>query len=131
MRDGLAAHGFDAAVPEPLLAAVARPIEAGHCGAIDAVAARRVALAQVARDQQMARIVAAHADRGIVLLAGNGHVRADVGVPRWLPPALRARSVAIGMLEQGDADTAAFDRRVITPAQPRADPCAGLAPVRR
>jgi uncharacterized iron-regulated protein len=122
MRDGLAASGFDPQVPEPLLQMLAQSIEASHCGVLDNATARRMALAQVARDQFMARVVERHADRGVLLLAGNGHVRTDVGVPRWLSAATRARSEAVGVLEAGDP-TAAFDRLVFTPAQPRPDPC--------
>lgn len=123
MRDGLAAHGFDADVPDALLQAQAQAIEASHCGRVGGDLARRMALAQVARDQAMARALQAHASRGAVLLAGNGHVRTDIGAPRWLDAATRARSEAVGMVEVGDP-TAAFDRRVVTPAQPRPDPCA-------
>ncbi|HZF79897.1 MAG TPA: ChaN family lipoprotein, partial [Rubrivivax sp.] len=125
MRDGLAAHGFDATVPDDLLAVLAAQIEASHCGMLDATTARRMALAQVARDQFMARVLEAHAGRGVVLLAGNGHVRTDVGVPRWLSAGLRSRSLSVGMLEEGDT-TAAFDRRVFTAPQPRPDPCASF-----
>lgn len=125
MRDGLAAHGFDATVPDDVLAALAKQIEASHCGALDATTARRMALAQVARDQFMARVLEAHAGRGVLLLAGNGHVRTDSGVPRWLSADLRRRSLAVGMLEEGDT-TAAFDRRVFTAPQPRPDPCAAF-----
>ncbi len=127
MRQGLAATGFDATVPEAMLQAHARGIEDSHCGAIDGATARRMALAQVARDQFMARVVEAHAGRGVVLLAGNGHVRTDIGAPFWLSPATRARGAAIGLLEQGDASTA-YDRVVLTAAQPRPDPCAAMAP---
>lgn len=127
MQDGLAAHGFDAAVPADIIDALAAQIVEGHCGQIKIDQARRMALAQVARDQAMARAIEANAARGVVLLAGNGHVRTDVGVPRWLPPALRAHSEAIGVLETGDP-TPAFDRRVFTPAQARDDPCAALRP---
>jgi len=125
MRDGLAAHGFDADLPAPVLDTLAADIEATHCGQVPAEIARQMALAQVARDQQMARALEAHAQRGAVLLAGNGHVRTDVGVPRWLSPAVRARSEAIGVLEAGDT-MAAFDRTVFTPAAPREDPCEGM-----
>jgi uncharacterized iron-regulated protein len=130
MREGLAASGFDAAVPEAVLAAQAAAIERSHCGLVDAALARRMALAQVARDQQMARALAPYAapgDRGAVLLAGNGHVRTDLGVPLWLDAATRARSQSIGVLERGDR-LAAFDQRVFVPVQPRADPCAGMQP---
>ncbi|KPF48268.1 hypothetical protein IP87_17710 [beta proteobacterium AAP121] len=122
MREGLAATGFNAAVPEDLLARQAAGFEASHCGLLDTTMARRMALAQVARDQFMARVLQEHAERGVVLLAGNGHVRVDIGVPHWMAPELRARSEAIGVLEQGDPLTA-YDRRIYTPAQTRPDPC--------
>jgi uncharacterized iron-regulated protein len=125
MREGLAAGGWDAQVPEPVMATQAGLIEASHCGMVDAPTARRMALAQVARDQAMARAVAQHAERGVLLLAGNGHVRTDVGVPVWLSAATRARTQAIGVLEQGDGTTA-FDHIVFTPPHPRPDPCAGM-----
>jgi uncharacterized iron-regulated protein len=112
-------------VPDQLLAALAAQIEASHCGMLDAATAGRMALAQVARDQFMARVLQANAGRGVVLLAGNGHVRTDVGVPRWLSAELRRRSLAVGVLEEGDA-TAAFDRRVFTAPHTRPDPCAAF-----
>lgn len=125
MREGLAAQGFDAAVPPPVLAALAGEIEASHCGQLDAATAGKMALAQVARDQSMARALEANAARGAVLLAGNGHVRTDVGAPIWLSAATRARAEAIGVVEQGDG-VSAFDRRVEVPRQPRPDVCAGM-----
>ncbi|MDP1532261.1 MAG: ChaN family lipoprotein [Rubrivivax sp.] len=123
MSEGLAAQGFDAAVPAAVSAAIAQAIQASHCGQVDAATAQRMALAQVARDQFMARAVAAHAGRGVLLLAGNGHVRADIGVPRWLDAATRARSQAIGLIEVGDDSGAVFDLVLRTAAQPRRDPC--------
>jgi uncharacterized iron-regulated protein len=125
MREGLAATGFEPEVPEAMLAAHAQAIEASHCGQVGGDLARRMALAQVARDQAMARALVPHAARGAVLLAGSGHVRTDIGVPPWLPPALRAQAWAVGVVEQGDA-TRAFDRRVELPVQPRPDPCAAM-----
>jgi uncharacterized iron-regulated protein len=125
MRDGLAAHGFDAVVPPELLQTLASEIEASHCGMIKADTAARMAQAQVARDQFMARVLQANAQRGVVLLAGNGHVRTDLGAPRWLDADTRGRSVAIGMLEEGD-DSNDYDRRVYTAAQARPDPCEGM-----
>lgn len=130
MREGLQAAGFDAQVPEALLQDHAEAIAASHCGLIDAPMARRMALAQVARDQFMATVLKTHAERGVVLLAGNGHVRVDVGAPRWLDAATRQRSVAIGLLEEGDTDTN-YDRRVFTPAQERRDPCEAMRGARQ
>ena len=125
MRDGLAAHGFVAEVPASVMKAHTEQIVASHCGMVNAQAAGRMALAQVARDQFMAGVLQAQAGRGVVMLAGNGHVRTDVGAPRWLGATTRQRSVAIGVLESGDPDTA-YDRWLHTPAQTRPDPCAGM-----
>ena len=127
ISDGLAASGFDADVPPAITRAQADAIERSHCGTLDASQSTRMAAAQIARDQFMARLVTAHAARGVLLLAGNGHVRTDIGVPRWLPPAVRERTQAIGMLESGDdVDRTGYDRVVVTPAQARDDPCAAL-----
>ena len=128
--EGLQAHGFDPAVAPDITTAQARAIEQSHCGQVDVPMAQRMASAQIARDQFMARVVEKHAARGAVLLAGNGHVRTDIGVPRWLTPATREQTESIGMLE-ADAgerpdDTAAYDRVIVTPRQPRADPCAAM-----
>ena len=131
MQQGLAATGFDPAVPDAIARRQAAIIEASHCGQLTAAQSARLALAQVARDQFMARLVVQHAGRGVVLLAGNGHVRADIGVPRWLPADLRARTRVVGALESGGATEGSeaagtYDTVLRTPAQPRPDPCAGL-----
>ncbi len=134
MRDGLSALGFDADVPPALLAAQAALIEASHCGLLPAGLAPRMALAQVARDQFMARALqqalqrpaAGAAPPQALLLAGNGHVRSDIGVPRWLDPTSRAQALSVGLLEDGSASSLRFDHTVVTAAQPRPDPCAAM-----
>ncbi len=127
MREGLAPLGFDAAVPPEVLARHSADIVASHCGMVDAAMAGRMALAQVARDQFMAQVLEQHAARGVVLLAGNGHVRTDVGAPRWLKPEVRAKSQAVGWLEAGqEGERQAYDAVRVTPAQPRPDPCEGM-----
>ena len=132
LKDGLSSLGFEARVPADIEAAQASAIVDGHCGMIDTAMAGRMVGAQVARDQFMARAIEANGARGAVLIAGNGHVRRDVGVPRWLSAAARERSVAIGLLEAGDVNAAAFDVAFTTAAQPRSDPCEGMrgAPTR-
>lgn len=131
LKEGLPALGFDARVPEDIRAEQAGEIAASHCGLIDADTAGRMVGAQVARDQFMARAIEANAARGAVLIAGNGHVRRDVGVPRWLGEATRARSVSIGLLEGSDANPPTFDVVFNTPAQSREDPCEAMrAPVK-
>ncbi len=132
IADGLGAHGFEPQVAPEIQRAQSEAIEASHCGMLSAAQAQRMASAQVARDQFMARLVEAQAPRGVLLLAGNGHVRTDIGVPRWLTAATRAKTESIGMLEaegpesEGERAEAerAFDRVLVTPAQTRKDPCA-------
>jgi uncharacterized iron-regulated protein len=127
MAEGLAAQGFVADVPADIGRAQAALIEASHCGLVDAPTAQRMALAQVARDQAMARLLQQHAARGVVLVAGNGHVRRDIGVPRWLGAPLQGRVEVVGQVESAaDAPPGAFDRTVVTPPQPREDPCAAM-----
>lgn len=123
MRDGLRAHGYAEPSDAALIPAQAERIAAAHCQQLPATLAPAMALAQLARDQQMARALSAHAARGAVLLAGNGHVRRDLGVPRWLPPALAARARVIGWLESPEAP-GAYDEQRLTPPAPRSDPCA-------
>lgn len=96
MAQVLAAQGFVADVPADIGAAQADQIERSHCGQIDPRQASRMALAQVARDQFLARQVVAHVGRGMMLLAGNGHLREDLGVPRWLRPTLQQRTRVVG-----------------------------------
>ncbi len=85
-----------------------------------------MARAQFTRDAVMAEVLRRHGrGRCIVLLAGNGHVQRDIGVPRWLGGE-SARLFAVGFLERGggDAQTAALDAVVVTEAASRSDPCA-------
>ncbi len=74
-----------------------------------------MAQAQFARDAVMADVLRRHSQRGAVLLAGNGHVRRDLGVPRWLG-AEPARVFTLGLVEQGDTQTppGAFDATLRT-----------------
>lgn len=126
IHEGLARHGFSPDVPADMAARHTRDIVQSHCGLIDAEQAARMALAQVARDQFMARLLLQHVDRGAVLLAGNGHVRRDIGVVRWLPRAVAEQSLAIGVLERGGDTSGEFDLTILTEAALRPDPCEGM-----
>lgn len=128
MRDGLSAAGFDERVPPQVLQAQTAAVQDSHCGMIAAKMAGSMALAQVARDQFMARQIEAQGAGEVLLLAGNGHVRKDIGVMQWLGTATRARTQAIGVLEEGDERVHDYDRVVFTSAQPRSDPCATMKP---
>ena len=104
-------------------------IARGHCDALPAALLPGMARAQFVRDAVMADALGRHAARGAVLLAGNGHARRDIGVPRWLTRLEPARLWAVGFLERGEADepsSRAFDAVVVAAAEPRTDPCAAL-----
>ena len=76
--------GLDEAPDAAWQAAQERQIDLGHCGALPRSALAGMARAQFARDALMAQLLRENASRGAVLLAGTGHVRRDIGVPRWL-----------------------------------------------
>jgi uncharacterized iron-regulated protein len=121
----LAALGLDRPIAAEWQQAQEREINRGHCGALPATIVPRMAQAQFARDAVMADVLRQQAERGAVLLAGNGHVRRDLGVPRWLSTE-PARVFALGLVEQGDTQTppGAFDATLRTAVAERVDPCA-------
>ena len=130
------ARGQAAAVPEPAAwreaerRAMAQAINAGHCGLMPPASITPMANAQIARDRRLAESIVAAQRRyelPVVLLAGNGHVRRDIGVPGHLRDlAPQARVMSIGLIERGDTDIAAYDRIAVTAAASRTDPCEAL-----
>jgi uncharacterized iron-regulated protein len=118
------------ALPPPLRRMQEAAIAAGHCDLLPAKLVSAQANAQVARDVAMARALAPYLSQGVVLLAGNGHVRRDIGVPAWLPRDAARAALSIGMLEKdGEGtpeDAAAFDAYVLTVPAQRPDPCVEL-----
>jgi uncharacterized iron-regulated protein len=124
--EGPGAVAIDAAWRE----AQQREIASGHCNALPASLLPGMARAQFARDAVMAEALRRHASRGAVLLAGNGHVRRDLGVPRWLAGLDPARLWSVGFIEQDAAQAlaGAFDAQVLAAAAQRADACEGVRP---
>lgn len=139
-----AAHWTDAQAGE-----LRRDIVDSHCHLLPDTVVPRLVLAQRMRDAAMAQALVDDATNdGAILIAGNGHVRADRGVPVYLhAPGLAeadARSVSVGFLEvEADDERAAdfparvmpgnleFDYVWLTPAIARPDACSGdLAPGR-
>ena len=123
--ESMQALGFSVPIPPALQAAQERGIDIGHCSALPPHMLPAMALGQLARDAVMASIAAKHAAQGLVLLSGNGHVRRDIGMPRWLSSAQQARTLAVGFLEHDNAAAAetSFDAVVPTAAAERSDPC--------
>ncbi len=114
---------------------LAAEIRLSHCGMLPESAIAPMAAAQQARDATIAHaLVDAHREwrLPVVLLAGSGHVRRDLGVPRYLRGlAPGARIFSVGLVERNGADddgsegrSRDFDLTIETPAHPRPDPCA-------
>jgi len=120
----IASFGLDRPLARDLADGQRRAIDEGHCQQLPASIAEGMVRAQVARDVWMAKVVVAEAGRGdgVVLLAGNGHVRRDLGVPRWLEGKAGARAFSVGFVEEPAEGT--FDERVAIVPHPRVDPCA-------
>lgn len=104
-------------------------IDIGHCGALPRSQWAPMALAQRTRDAAMAQALlhSAPGERA-VLIAGNGHVRGDLGVPHYLRAAgvPAGQIVSVGFVEDGGGDAARYDLTQRTAAAVREDPCAGF-----
>ncbi|WP_028456197.1 ChaN family lipoprotein [Chitinilyticum litopenaei] len=108
------------ALPPGLFAGQIAAVREGHCNQLPENLLPGMARAQIARDVVMAEVMIA-AGRDAVLLAGNGHVRDDLGAPYWLRK-LGQESESIAYAESA-APAGQYGRSVvITPAE-RQDPC--------
>jgi uncharacterized iron-regulated protein len=125
------------AFPAPLEASLTDELRASHCGQLPEKYLAPMALAQHARDAQMAKVLAtAGARDGAVLIAGGGHARLDRGVPYYLAletPGVTVASLAFQEVRHGDADPktyvaddGTFDFVWFTPRGSDEDPCAGF-----
>ena len=108
---------------------------AGHCGQLPANMVAGMRAAQTVRDAAMARALLRARETGPAwLIAGNGHVRRDIAVPRLLRTAAPDATVlSVGLLERTQdgrmPDRAArsmFDLVIVTPRVARPDPCASF-----
>jgi uncharacterized iron-regulated protein len=139
--------GLDVVLPPALAAALERELLDSHCGALPAKAIPGMALAQRYRDAHLAgALMSAAALHGAaILIAGNGHVRSDRGVPwhiRQRKPDTRITSVVLAEVEGGKTDPAAYvprdpegrpaaDLLIFTLKAERPDPCVGLLKSRK
>ncbi len=113
-----------------------------HCGALPDAIVPGMVLAQRARDATLAEALLDTGPDGVVLIAGDGHVRRDLGVPIYLDAARADGSiVSVGQLEveEGKTDPEAYladsaggeleyDFVRFTPRWDRPDPCEKLKP---
>lgn len=83
MRAAMQDSTLDARLPAPQLAEQEERIRTGHCNALPGSQIRPMTRVLIARDLAMADTVtgARQPGRGVLLVAGNGHVARGLGVP--------------------------------------------------
>jgi uncharacterized iron-regulated protein len=132
---------LDREFPQALEASLEGELRASHCGQLPDAMIGGMALAQHARDAHMARAAlgADHGD-GTVVIAGDGHVRLDRGIPYYLQrqkPGISVASIAFVEVAAGKADPRTYAAPLgaadlpfnfvwFTPRADDADPCAQL-----
>lgn len=123
--------------PSELEAPLLDELRASHCGQLPESLLAPMALAQHARDAQIAQVsLSASGVDGAVVIAGAGHVRRDRGVPYYLGLATSEVSVASVVFREvrhdddgshaSAPDPAPFDYVWYTPRHSDDDPCAGF-----
>lgn len=126
---------LDQPLPDAARLKLEQVIDDGHCGKAPRNILPGMVAAQRARDAIMAQTLQAHTPA--VLIAGNGHVRRDFGVPHYLAQDPQGDDVRVVGFIEVDAARAAptdyvtagapeFDFIAFTPRAPRKDPCEGL-----
>ncbi len=125
---------LDSPLPDAARVKLEKVIEDGHCGKAPRNILPGIVAAQRTRDAIMAQTLSRHAATGAVLIAGNGHVRRDFGVPYYLAQyADGNNTVVVGFIEVRatqlaptdyyNSEAPEYDVIVFTPRTPRPDPC--------
>lgn len=130
---------LDAPMPALLLDALRRELVDSHCGVLLPQAVEGMAAAQRYRDAHLADVLldATKRHEAALLIAGNGHMRSDRGVP-WQIRQRQPRADVVAALlievEDGKTDPEAYmprdpegkpaaDLLIFTPRAERGDPC--------
>ncbi len=116
--------------------ALVQTLAEGHCGELPAEMVPMMLIAQEARDAAMteALLRAAQGGHPAWLIAGNGHVERDYGVPRFLAQLAPGKKVVVvGFLERepdgalpSEAERSVYDVVWITERAEREDPCLAM-----
>jgi uncharacterized iron-regulated protein len=123
----LAELGLEQPVPEDVREVLLAELRHAHCGMAPGPTLQLLVEVQHARDLQLVRSMSAAGEQGAVLIAGAGHVRRTIAVPRFLDgPSLVLAFVEV---RAGRTDPASyvpggeFDLVWFTPRVDDVDPC--------
>jgi len=128
MRSAMRDESLDSHLPPAAMALQRQAIDEGHCGLLPPERLMPMVRIQLARDASMAQALLDARERGrtVLLVAGWGHVRRDLGVPTWLPTEFTSKS-AIAQSGQAQAAIESEANYIYpTPALPPQDHCAQL-----
>lgn len=125
MRDAMANSGLDGSVSADVLQRQRDTIRDSHCGLLPESQIAPMTRIQLARDRTLAQaaVQALIPGKTVLLVAGNGHVRRDLGVPLHLPEGIEAKVVMAQAGEARDTLPPPADAVWPTPALPPRDHC--------
>jgi uncharacterized iron-regulated protein len=128
MRGAMGDARLDGLVSDSVLQRQREGIRESHCGLLPESQIAPMTRIQIARDQAMAKAAAQAVIPGktVLLVAGNGHVRPDLGVPLHLPSTVDHKVVMAQAGTLKDAGAPPADAVWQTPALPPRDHCAEL-----
>lgn len=128
MRNAMGDAQLDALVSAGALQRQRDGIRDSHCGLLPESQIAPMTRIQLARDQAMAQtaVQAAIPGKTVLLVAGNGHVRRDLGVPLHLPADLAHQVVMAQAGTSNEASPLPADAVWHTPALPPKDHCEAL-----
>lgn len=134
-REAMADGTLDRLLDADSLARQQALVRDGHCGLLPEAQIAPMTRIQLARDRSLAAVAASAVQKGrtVLLVAGNEHVRRDLGVPRHLPAHLQVLVLQARSRPASTAEATAFagpglqaDQTWLTPPVPGRDYCAEL-----
>jgi uncharacterized iron-regulated protein len=133
-------------MPQSLRDALDNELRDSHCGVLPEAALRGMSMAQRYRDAHLAdALLSAERQGQAILIAGNGHIRKDRGVPwhlRLRAPTMRVTTYMFLEVEEGKTDPEPYVPRdpegkpvadwvIFTPRAERGDPCEAMRKMKR
>lgn len=131
MKQTMADARYDSHLPAAGWQLQLDAIKDGHCGLLPESQFAPMARIQLARDESMAKVSTAaqklaKPGQSVLLVAGRGHVRSDIGVPTWLPADFKSK-VAIAQSDKAQtAITMKADKLLTLAGNASEDQCTQL-----
>ena len=113
-------------LPETSLSRLSKDIDTAHCGHLNEKLNQVMVGAQIFKDQVMAHELRSQAGfKQGVLVAGNGHIRKDYGVPMFLKGTVSVAFMEVqnNKTDLSDYEVEPYDYVVFTPRVDDQDPC--------